>query len=105
MAYSQWMILCAFVIPTISGPYRWTLRLFNFQGIKPQGSLWAAMAHGTVHSWASFWGSIPQQLFAGDIDKGVAKVEKGAASATEESKSLLASACRGTLRLLGKDGK
>ena len=66
---SMWLF-AALLHFTVSGPSRTLNRLFQNHGIKPMGSVGTTVFFSFIYSWATFFGFIPNQLFAGDFQKG-----------------------------------
>jgi hypothetical protein len=56
------------LIWTIMGPSQWISRLFRQQGIKPMGGTLSKLLYSVPYSWATFGGSIPLSMFAGDVN-------------------------------------
>ena len=52
---------------TINAPSQFLTRVFSYQGAKPQGKAIMMVAFALVYTWATFWGSIPEQIFQGDF--------------------------------------
>lgn len=52
---------------TVSAPSQYLNRLFRMQGLKPMSNVPSMVLFGVIYSFASFWGSIPMQIFAGDF--------------------------------------
>lgn len=51
----------------IGGPEQTVNRAFRMQGLKPMGKVSTMVAFAFIFSWATFWGSIPIQIFASDF--------------------------------------
>ena len=54
---------------TIGVPSNFLTRFFNYQGAKPMGKLSMMSLFALIYTWSTFWGEIPQQIFAGDFQK------------------------------------
>lgn len=52
---------------TVTGPSRTLNRFFQNQGIKPMGSVGSVVLFAGIYSWVTFFGFIPNQLFAADF--------------------------------------
>ena len=68
ITWAQWLFfgLTSF---TIAGPAQTLNRLFTFQNWKPMGSIKTTALLAFLHTWATFWGSVPMYIFAGDFMK------------------------------------
>ena len=55
---------------TITAPSQYLNRLFRMQGMKPMSNVPSMVLFAVIYSFASFWGSIPMQIFAGDFEAG-----------------------------------
>ncbi len=67
MPYGVYLASSALVW-TIMGPSQWITRLFRQQGLKPMGGTMSKLLYSVPYSWATFGGSIPLSLFAGDVN-------------------------------------
>jgi hypothetical protein len=55
---------------TIGAPGQFLNRLFANQGWAPSGKLSMTALFAVIYTWATFWGELPVQIFAGDFKHG-----------------------------------
>lgn len=76
--------LCAFAV---IAPGQYLQRLFMQLGIKQMGSPLGMAVYATIYSWATFFGMLPNQLFANDFVDGWEHTQKTIGDAVTDVKN------------------
>lgn len=81
ISWSNYLYVTFFTGFTISGPAFMVGRIFEHQAWRPIQNVVLMVALATVHSWATFWGSIPDYIFARDFAAHFPQIVGGTALA------------------------